>query len=664
MPWHPDDLVAVLGDERGKLWSHAGHLLLTPDGRRLIADAGHSSLFIFDADTLAVLATFGDRPTRLLSAALSQDGTRLIAGYADGSMTLWNVAGEQPELEQTVNVMPDNVEQPYLHFAHALRADRVAITVRNKLMLWELQGRRLAEILSFDLDNDLYRPAVSPDGGQVVTKVTIRPAGAIPPERLIGPEGRKIIRFDCRMQLWDVRETPVRELSQLTTAEMQDFVFTPDGQTLIGTSQMLVPPLVAQCVRIIDGQLVQQPDLSFNIALGTTATFSPDGTLMAFMNKSRDLQLMDISTEIWRDVATLETETSYILGVAFNSNASSLYLPIGSCLQRWDRNRHGTFTKVTPAVAHSGLIRDIAFSREGDRLISTGGNTLCEWNVRKLTAPQPVIREVPQVPSGIQQLAAWPERQGVFFHSSGEQNGIQLWDQASGEISETFQIDFGADYRNNAWCFALQPGGNLLATGHWDDAIRFWNLNGTAPRKLAELSKAHSGHVCAVAFSSDGTTLASVGWDHAVKLWDMSTDPPSAARKLGMHDDIVRSVAFSPDGRWLASGDEKGVIRLWNLKSDDLSGSTIRHPEDVARVASPYDQHRTMNTLEFSADGRRLLSADGGGRVTVWTVPTGEIVQRWQFPGWVWAARWSPDQQLIATANQNGTVYLLVAPEP
>ncbi len=162
MPWHPDDLVAVLGDERGKIWSNAGHLLLTPDGRRLIADAGHSSLFIYDAETLDVLATFGDRPSRLMSAALSQDGSRLIAGYADGSMTLWNIIGEEPQPEQTVNVMPADVEQPYLHYAHALRADRVAITVRNRVMLWELQGGRLVEVLSLKLEDDLYRAAISP----------------------------------------------------------------------------------------------------------------------------------------------------------------------------------------------------------------------------------------------------------------------------------------------------------------------------------------------------------------------------------------------------------------------------------------------------------------------------------------------------------------------
>lgn len=664
MPWHPDDLVAVLGDERGKLWSHAGHVLVTPDGRRLIADAGHSSLFIYDADTLDVLATFGDRPTRLMSAALSQDGSRLIAGYADGTLTLWNISGEQPELEQTVNVMPEGVEQPYLHFVHALRADRVAITAANHLMLWELRGNRLAEVLSSDLEDDLYRPAISPDGRRLVTKITIRPGDPIPPERLIEFDGRKFSLFDCRLQLWDVSDGQLRELSQLTMPLVNRPAFTADGRMIFGVQDVEGRVLATPCVRIVDETLVKQPDLPIRLSSLAVPAFSPDGRLMAVMLESGELQILDVAQDVWEPVTTLKTGRTFFAGIAFSPGGRSIYIPSGSCLERWDRDGDGGYQRVGPRPAHASNVHDISFRSGGDQLMSTGGNTICEWNLRRLDSPKPVIHDAPQIPSGIQRLVAWPVRNGVLFQSSGTRNGIEFWDKSTDAISETFRIDFGESYRDNAWCFALQPGGKLLATGHWDQAIRFWNVEGDAPQKVAELASAHSGHVCNVAFSPDGRILASVGWDHAVKLWDMSTDPPTPGGELGKHDDIVRSVAFSPDGRWLASGDEKGVIRLWDLNSADRPGRTIRHPEDVARVASPYDEQRTMNTLEFSADGRRLLSADGGGRVTVWTVPTGEIVQRWQFPGWIWAARWSPDQQLIATANQNGTVYLLVAPEP
>jgi WD40 repeat protein len=665
MPWHPDDLVAVLGDERGKLWSYARHLMLTPDGRRLIANAGHNSLFIFDADTLDVLATFGERPSRLLSAALSQDGSRLIAGYADGSMTLWNISGEQPELEQTVNVMPADVEQPYLHYKHALRADRVAITVRNRLMLWELQGGRLQQMFATQLDGEYVAAAISPDGRRVVTKVGIRIPGPIPPERIVEVNGMRLTRHDCRLTLSDFDGVRLNESHQLVTPEIEGFIFAPDGQTLIGGSPSVIPPQVTRCVRIVDNQLVEQPDRPYITGDLNSPVFSQDGRLMAVLGATATLAIVDISNDEWQTVANLNVGLGLMDGAVFGPAGDSLYASIGSTLQRWKRGADGTYVRTGSEPAHSHLVGDVLFNGRANTLLSAGGRTLCEWNLRRLNNAQPLIHHLNLMPSQIHRLVAWPDRDTVLYHNSDMEVGscVRTWSPTQAQDRETFQINFGTNYRDDAWCFALHPGGKLLATGHWDRAIRFWNLEGEAPRKVAELG-AHNGHVCGVAFSPDGRMLASVGWDHAVKLWDMTTDPPSAGRELGMHDGIVRSVAYSPDGRWLASGDEKGVIKLWDLKFSELSDLKIRHPEDIARAASPYDENRVVQTLEFSADGRRLLSADGGGRVTVWTVPTGQIVKRWTFPGWIWAARWSPDQQLIATANQNGTVYLLVAPQP
>jgi WD40 repeat protein len=523
-----------------------------------------------------------------------------------------------------------------------------------------LDGNQLQSVSSIECEKDLYRPAVSPDGRSVATTISVQPAAG---DRIIEFDGRRFSLPDSQIQLWDVSGPDVRELSRLTTDLLESIMFSPDGRMLIGQSSVEGRHLATRAVPVVNGQLVDPYDLPIRLASTATPAFSQDGTLMAVMNDSRELQIVDISRDAWQIIATLETGRGFYPGVAFSPNGRSIYVPIGCCLQRWDRTAAGGYSQVNASEAHSSSIGDIVFPG-GDVLISTGREAICEWDLRRLESPQPIVGKAPQIPSGSQRLVAWPERDAVLFQSWADRNGIHLWDRSTGAVSDRFQLDFGDDYRNAAWCLALQPGGKLLATGHWDRAIRFWSLAGASPTRVAELSEAHGGHVCNVAFSPDGKMLASVGWDHAVKLWDMATDPPSPGGDLGTHEDIVRSVAFSPDGRWLASGDEKGVIRLWGLNSDDRSGPTIRHPEDLARVASPYDEQRTMNTLEFSADGRWLLSADGGGRVTVWSVPTGEIVKRWTFPGWVWAARWSPDQQLIATANQNGTVYLLVAPQP
>ena len=126
---------------------------------------------------------------------------------------------------------------------------------------------------------------------------------------------------------------------------------------------------------------------------------------------------------------------------------------------------------------------------------------------------------------------------------------------------------------------------------------------------------------------------------------------------MGQHEDIVRSVAWSPDGQFLASGGEDGQILFWDM-TQEPSPESLLHPEDGPAIRD-WNDSKTVDTLQFSQDGTRLLSGDARGRVAIWSTRTRKIFKRWQLPGIVWDAKFSPDQKRIATANYDGTIYLL-----
>jgi WD40 repeat protein len=156
----------------------------------------------------------------------------------------------------------------------------------------------------------------------------------------------------------------------------------------------------------------------------------------------------------------------------------------------------------------------------------------------------------------------------------------------------------------------------------------------------------HTNAVHDVVFSSDGHLLASVGTDRTVLLWDPRTGTRIGRPLLG-HRDAVNAAAFSPDGRILATGGADNRLLLWN-------------PRTGAPVGKPLTGHPTAVTgIGFSEGGRTLTSVDRDGNILRWDVARG--ARRWlrhgqPFSGSGAVVAFSPDRQLLATANFDGVI--------
>ena len=155
------------------------------------------------------------------------------------------------------------------------------------------------------------------------------------------------------------------------------------------------------------------------------------------------------------------------------------------------------------------------------------------------------------------------------------------------------------------------------------------------------------GDVSQLAFDPAGSYLAAAGYqDRAVPIWDVMANVMVARLSFGSSE--PRRLAFSADHRTLVvAGSDRA--QTWDLQAADERRTWSVHRDGVCGV-------------NFSRDGRRLVSTSHDRTAIIWDVATGQPrLKLTGFRGPVQAAAFSADGRLLATADQEGPVRLWLA---
>jgi WD40 repeat protein/serine/threonine protein kinase len=158
--------------------------------------------------------------------------------------------------------------------------------------------------------------------------------------------------------------------------------------------------------------------------------------------------------------------------------------------------------------------------------------------------------------------------------------------------------------------------------------------------------------VDSIALSPDGAQFATGGWEGQATVWNRSSGKVVFA--LPHDGDYVHSVSWSPDGKWLATGsDDKknGFIQLWDAKTGKRVARTFGNGAAAHSDA--------VLSVEFSSDGKQLVSASYDYSARIWNVADGRQVKKLSgHTYWVWDATFSKDGKSIATASGDGTAIV------
>ena len=158
-----------------------------------------------------------------------------------------------------------------------------------------------------------------------------------------------------------------------------------------------------------------------------------------------------------------------------------------------------------------------------------------------------------------------------------------------------------------------------------------------------------------IAYSPDGGRFVTVGRAGRVFIWNIKSQDKV---EVALGDSELLDVAFSPDGTQIAVGgnDRNAFVRIL----DAASGKTLK----ILKGTDNNGHTREVASVEFSGDGKRLLTGSYDETAKIWDLATGRVIRTlvghsW----WVWQASFcpnlGPDQEplpetKIVTVSQDG----------
>ncbi|MDR3171886.1 MAG: caspase family protein [Treponema sp.] len=576
----------------------------SPDGSRILSCSWDETIKIWDALSGRELKTLSTPGNTPLCAVWDAQGLFIAAGFWDGSITIWDMESE-------------TVYKTFL-------GHQVAV---NSL-------------------------AFSPDGQRLASA-----------------------SFDCTIKVWELETGTELHTLKGHTGSVHAVLYSPDGGRIYSGSS-------DGTLRIWDGETGRELGKPLGMDSAVHAlTLSPDGARISSGSFNGAIMVWDARTGAL--LRTMRGNQYAINALAFNPEGSRIVSgSIDKTVRIWDPES-GVLLKTLSG--HQMPVMSVAWSPAGRRVLSGSiDKTTKEWDAESgaLLASYSGYIDDNRSVSFRFDAAQILSGSANTLDSSGV---LRLWDPETGALLKSF-TGHSKGINTAGW----SPDGKSMLSGSGDASLKVWDAeSGTL---LATLS-GHTNRITYGGFSPEGTRILSASWDSTLKVWDAETG--AELRTLSGNRDIIYAAAWSPDGKRIISGCRDGVIKVWDAETGKelysfqehadggisalcfspegrrfvySSGAIVKvcDGETGDEVLALSGHEDTVNTLDYSSDGKWILSASGqtdtsaGDKtIRVWDAQTGEELLRLSgHSNNVHAVAFSPDDRRIISGSSDGTIRL------
>lgn len=204
-------------------------------------------------------------------------------------------------------------------------------------------------------------------------------------------------------------------------------------------------------------------------------------------------------------------------------------------------------------------------------------------------------------------------------------------------------------------CLVFSPDGRWLAVGLENGRAVGWRI-GQYGHTAFELA-GESGAIFSITFSPDSSMLA-MGDFQTLFVWQFVNDKPAEKPlvKVKAHDQAVRALDFTLDGKYLLSAGGDGILRVWTVRSGKLYRTMYGHKTQIFSAGyAPASVEKGYGGL--------IASTSSDGRLCIWLASNGNLLREFSaHEVAIWRVVFSPDGRWLLTAAEDGTLRLWQMP--
>lgn len=597
-------------------------MAVSPDGKYFVIGADNR-IRVWNIATGRRISEMQGVSEFVHSLAITPDGERIVAGYRDGFVRVWDRASGK--LLKTIQVVSkENGNDSIKKIVLMADGTQVMVALPGEgIHLWDMTtGKKIRTMnKTKNIWNNEPCLAISPDEKHAVSSAysqlrawniataqenqvfyrdhrKIKVSRSSIKEIAFTPDGKNIVSAakDKTVKVWEFPSRKLLRTFKGFYGDVNKLVITPDGKKMITGSEGGILKLW----NLVTGELiwVTQGHQSHVCCLKVT----PDGKQLISAGGRTVVKIWDIS-KMTTKYSSLEKH-SRMNGLAVSADGKTILSSSDyGGLLKWDTGKSQPIFLPNSKISSEFNIspknlylknkrkrnRFVLLTPDGKQWLSNFSKEIHLLDIannkklRIFKGHKEYIRAAVLTLDGKQMI-------------SGADNELILWDVATGKMIKKFKHHVGP-----IQTLAITPDATRIIIGS-KNKIKIRDI---ATGKMIRVLRGHTNNVTCLAVTLDNKNILSGSYDNILRVTDIESG--LTLEKLTGHTDSISALIISPDGKWAISGSSDKTVRVWNIDHNN------NYHLWVGLFSYRFDN--AITALAMSRDGKKLIVSDDFTRV-------------------------------------------------